>query len=842
MAFSGIQELRRAKLDERTVPAAGAQYSLPQRLIWCGVQVLRHAWLNVYAILALVAGVVFIFNVKQTRELLANLEYDWLFLGVLAAWAASIWYSMRVLSSTDFPGDAEPHPAAAGCTGWLNAETPRLAAFAGLVVIAATSSIFLTEVPSPHWIAPLCAGIVPLTWAVARLGNRSAGLEQGPVYRVSTLLAAAGAAAIAWYTWSTVPHAMRPDAEALHLEDVLIGACVVLTLVPLALKRTGTAAQWAMAGALALWAWVVFETARHHAGFSLPFCILALAAVGLWFVQARRRLFAIVEDPAAPKFDIGRPTVFALGVAFALQLALVVALTYSPIRLGMQIGTLGLFFLALALLAFFGIVWVFVPKYLTWPSLALVPLVWAVTVGNTPDHSLRGTKFAAKPAERPRLAEHYEQWRAQLPKRGDNPVFFVAAAGGGLRAAYWTATMLAAADDRTCGEFGRHVYAYSGVSGGSLGIAAYLAQRQVWEAKTPEGRCQTGRRAQIADMLGRDFLAPVAGSMLFAEMTQRYMPFKYLDEDRGTVLGKAWSAAWDDVFAQAKGRFDRPFLEIFGKAGPAVFLNATAVDTGRRAIASNVAARIPGAIDLFRPVREGALKTSGLTLREAVLNSARFTYVSPAATVHGCAKPNSDGGCSVDATVWDRLVDGGYFENSGLATLTDVMNAIPGDKSRFYVVVIDNSNESELACRQRRKGEFDANAEAPAGVPPLSGITAPIEALLHVREARGQLEVRRLATQFSCKERRILDWNLFGDQAERREAEAAGQEPALGWFLSRRSAKWISERAGEVALQFPFRHAACHDGPLPTEKVQTVVGERSQTNVFCPEPPKALKP
>jgi hypothetical protein len=196
----------------------------------------------------------------------------------------------------------------------------------------------------------------------------------------------------------------------------------------------------------------------------------------------------------------------------------------------------------------------------------------------------------------------------------------------------------------------------------------------------------------------------------------------------------------------------------------------------------------------------------------------------------------------VDATVWDRLVDGGYFENSGLATLTDVINAIPGDKSRFYVVVIDNSNESELACRQRRKGEADANAEAPAGVPPLSGITAPIDALLHVREARGQLEVRRLATVFSCKERRILDWNLFGDQKERREAEAAGQEPALGWFLSRRSAKWITDRAGEVALQFPFRHAACHDGPLPTASVQTVVGERSQTNVFCPEPPKALKP
>ena len=56
--------------------------------------------------------------------------------------------------------------------------------------------------------------------------------------------------------------------------------------------------------------------------------------------------------------------------------------------------------------------------------------------------------------------------------------------------------MLAAADDRTCGEFGRHVYAYSGVSGGSLGIAAYLAQRQIWERMPGPERCQTGRREE----------------------------------------------------------------------------------------------------------------------------------------------------------------------------------------------------------------------------------------------------------------------------------------------------------------------------------------------------------
>ncbi|MDR0781125.1 MAG: hypothetical protein LBF16_10600, partial [Pseudomonadales bacterium] len=49
--------------------------------------------------------------------------------------------------------------------------------------------------------------------------------------------------------------------------------------------------------------------------------------------------------------------------------------------------------------------------------------------------------------------------------------------GGGLRAALYTAVVLALADDRTCGDFGAHVFAASGVSGGSLGIATWAVMR-----------------------------------------------------------------------------------------------------------------------------------------------------------------------------------------------------------------------------------------------------------------------------------------------------------------------------------------------------------------------------
>jgi hypothetical protein len=657
------------------------------------------------------------------------------------------------------------------------------------------------------------------------------------VYRLGLPVIALGAAAIAFYAWSTVPQPMKPAPQGLHIEDYLLGLCVALTLAPLALGRRSAAAQWAMAAASFLWLWIMFRTADNHPWANLPFLVLVLAGFGLWFTDRRRELLRIRQEAAIRQFEVARQTFVALGVAVGLQIALVIALTIAPIPIGMRLGTLAILFLGLALLACFGIVWVFLPKYATLPSLAVVPLLWGTLAGNAPDYALPGTRFAKEPPARPRLTDHFKEWLTQVPGGADSPIFFVAAAGGGLRAAYWTATMLAAADDRTCGEFGRHVYAYSGVSGGSLGIAAYLAQRQVWENMHPVDRCQPGRREEMRRMLRRDFLAPVAGSLLFAEMTQRFVPFNYLEDDRGTTLAKAWSTAWDHVFDDAKGKFDQPFLEVFAPgSSPAVFLNATAVETGRRVLATNVERpRVPAAVDLFRPVRGlGALDTAGLTVRDAVLNSARFTYVSPAATVSACKEPAEDGTCPDYTKVWDRLVDGGYFENSGLATLSDVIRTLNASeaKRRFIVIVIDNSNESEVACPQRRAADAEANEEPSAlEVTALSGFTAPLEALLRVRESRGQLELRRVRAEFNCKEGRLLDWNLFGDHAERTEARAAGQEPALGWFLSQRSVKWIGQRANQVASQFPFRHAACNDEPLP--KGHTMVGERTQPNVLC---------
>jgi len=724
--------------------------------LWSLVYIVRYAWRNVYPLTALAAGVVFVVGVGQTPEILANLVVEpqelkkvdatqiphaVFFILALMVWALSTWYAMRLLSSTRFPADHPPHPHAAASVHWLNEELPRLGPLAGVATIACTASIFLAEDPTARWMPLLAAGIVPLTWSVASAADRVLRRWKGtherlyPVQLIPIALIALGAAAAGW---SSLP-ALRENEPWLreHWTALFLAVATLLLVLPWWLGRTGTnenrkrtfrrVVDLAMLALAALWLVVALAGAAEHRGFGVSMTILMLAAMGLWATSRRRELLGMPGDPGTPHsaekpmvgpFRIGLPTAFALGITFGFLVLFAVGFAKAPIILGNWMGTLAIVFVGLALWSFFGALWIYLPKLAGWPALGAVPILWLVVIGHSPDHSLRDASYRQAATPRPTLEEHFVQWQKTLPAGEARPIFFVAAAGGGLRAAFWTANVLATADDATCGEFGRHVYAYSGVSGGSLGIAAYLAQRQVWEAKKlkdPKVHCVRGRKEEITRMLGRDFLAPVAGSIMFAELASRFVHAP-LDNDRGTALAKSWSRAWDEEFrpAEATGRFDRGFLEVFaafsadGRAGPAVFLNATGVDSGRQVIVSNVANRVGaalGSVDLLREERKVALKTAGLPVREAVLNSARFTYVSPAGAVYKCNVDLVDGRCPDDReAIWERLVDGGYFENSGVATLSDVIQGLMASgmrKDNVFVIVIDNSSEPVLACRPR---------------------------------------------------------------------------------------------------------------------------------------------
>lgn len=817
------------------------------KLSWNVFHTFRYAWRNVFSLTALAAGAGFLVLVPQAHELLSTLfaatrleqvesvrlPHMGMFLASLVAWALSAWYAMRLLSSTRFERDADPHPAAAAWARWLNEHAPRLAPLLAVATVACTTSIFVGEKPSARWIAFVAAGVAPAAWGFAwildRLAHRVAAGRLDPARRehpveFGWMVAVAAAAALAgWLAWRGSPGAQEGEAWAWqHQLAALLGAILLVAFALWWRDRARRAVNLLMLAAFVLWSGAAVFAAIFVPGLWVALAALALAAGGLWLTTRRRELLRMSADPGIPseaaayrwkRFKINTGTLAAVAVTLALLALFAAGFSQAPIFLGTWMGSLAVLFLGLALWSFFGAMWIYLPKLGGLPALGAVPILVILAVELlrlAPDHSLRDTAF--EPAAPPRLKveEHFKAWRAEVYRDGEGgPVFLVAAAGGGLRAAFWTASTLAAVDDATCGEFGRRVYAFSGVSGGSLGIAAYLAQRRAWRE---EGRqpCERRRKDEMREVLGRDFLAPVLGSFVFAELARRIVPHP-LENDRGTTLARSWSVAWNERYgAGPQGLFDRPFLETFPARGaqPAVLLNSTSVDTGRRVIVSNVdfaRSEITDAVDLLSERRALKLKVAGLTLREAVLNSARFTYVSPAGEVRRCEEPLApDGGCPRE-TVWDRVVDGGYFENSGVATLADVLDILKAGpvegKPDVVVIVIDNSSEPVLAC-----GRSGQRAERAAQVKALSGATAPIEAFLNVREARARLEVRRLRKRFEC-DGQIIDWSLLGGVQKPQHAEEL-HHPPLGWFLSGSSVEAMLKRVDDVVGEFPFSFPA----------------------------------
>jgi hypothetical protein len=129
--------------------------------------------------------------------------------------------------------------------------------------------------------------------------------------------------------------------------------------------------------------------------------------------------------------------------------ALLVAFMVRPVWLPQYVGAPAIAVVAVGGIALFG------SMVLTYwflaqgsPAATTLALVLALLFGLVNDnHDVRLAR-ALSPLERVAPAEHYAAWRARHPVPAAStirePVVLVAASGGGIRAAYWTASALAA--------------------------------------------------------------------------------------------------------------------------------------------------------------------------------------------------------------------------------------------------------------------------------------------------------------------------------------------------------------------------------------------------------------
>lgn len=344
----------------------------------------------------------------------------------------------------------------------------------------------------------------------------------------------------------------------------------------------------------------------------------------------------------------------------------------------------------------------------------------------------RGLHYGAE--NRVSLDYFITQWREHARDAGcGDRIYLISSEGGGIRAAMWTVLVLDELDRRTGQRLWPCTLAVSGVSGGSLGLAAFALH---W--RDSGGRVD---RDALVDFMQSDFLAPVLGSLFGVDLVQRVIPFR-LFGDRGQALEQAWVREYAArVSGGAGSGFDIPLADTaFAPDGtplPALFLNTTVVDSGMRLVQHPFAPLeapelLPGNIDGAQWLpRE-------LPLFSAVHNSARFTLVSPAGTVR-----RREGDRVVRL---GQFVDGGYFENSAATVIEHLirkLRAQPDGAGRLRVIHI--SNDPAIAGFEPEGGDVCPGGRDDSEAKIYGEMRAPLIAILATRMARGEYARRALA-------------------------------------------------------------------------------------------------
>ncbi|WGD48566.1 hypothetical protein QA641_23200 [Bradyrhizobium sp. CB1650] len=431
----------------------------------------------------------------------------------------------------------------------------------------------------------------------------------------------------------------------------------------------------------------------------------------------------------------------------------------------------------------------------------------------TPDRPVTRCKVGATAGCVTTLPEEIERWVATSGAEPgkSNYVVFVAAAGGGLRAAYWTASILARLTDCIPG-FRNRLFAVSGVSGGSLGGALYTALLR--DRKTDEEgeapRCpdrpitildppavKTDMQARLSDFLEQDFLAPVTASLLFRDLPQALIPIQFIP-DRAAILANAFDQAWSESCSlrplgaecASPKQFSQSFFDVKSQEGwtPILFLNGTHEETGKRIITSRV--RIDqgnffDAFDFFDLVgRDVSLSTS-------VMNSARFPIISPAgALISSSLKPNG------------HIIDGGFFENNGAVTLQEVVVATLSHlKSKhpdyqwkpLVIEIVNDADEQEVDLARSRNTLFPRPRDEPIQMTSqpyeetefANQLFSAVTGLYATRTARGILASKMLSEFAVIRSE--------GEFAQFRLCPHMRPPPPLGWLLTAGSRKAMDQ-------------------------------------------------
>jgi hypothetical protein len=286
----------------------------------------------------------------------------------------------------------------------------------------------------------------------------------------------------------------------------------------------------------------------------------------------------------------------------------------------------------------------------------------------------------------------------------------VAANGGGIQAAAWTARVLTGLEE-VCRErlsdrcrFAESIRFISSVSGGSVG-AMYVTAAYT-NGSLPDKQALE----DIVARAKRSSLEHVGWGFLYRDIFRPLYPhFDY--EDRGSALEEAWQRDRD---LSAPVESWRP--DVAAGLRPANVFNATISDSGERFLIGTANPHRADGRRNFEDVFPGA----DIDIVTAARLSAAFTYVSPA------ARADTDDPASV------HFVDGGYYDLYGISSLVDWLDeALQSDQAPGTPGI------SRVLILQLRGAPPDTEAKGkPRGW--FYQVYAPLSALLGTR-GTGQL-------------------------------------------------------------------------------------------------------
>jgi len=413
----------------------------------------------------------------------------------------------------------------------------------------------------------------------------------------------------------------------------------------------------------------------------------------------------------------------------------------------------------------------------------------------------------------PTVEDAFDQWMASRPDKDrfdEYPVILVSAEGGGIRAAFFTAVTLARIADR-CPRMVGHIFAISGVSGGAVGAALFAAALKAWPLNTNDRRCDLKTptppvlEGALAQVLQDDHLSPLLARMLFPDAAQQILPFPINSFDRQRGLEFSIERSFRRIFGQdlMSGSIYNLRPDATHPSVPYLFLNTTEVQSGRRFVITPLFLQsqpFGGAEDWHWLDWD-----HGPPLSAAAGVSGRFPVFSPAGYFLNNARKA-------------RYVDGGYIDNSGAVTLSEIFDALYHLREEKYLVddngkkttkfamtalhignapacdvVRDEALKTAAGSSAQQRCDPNAQAQPAAG---LGELLSPFDAVLDVRSAQVEYNLYQLHNRIDLG----TDLGRF-DFHSRVQMYDRGIPVPLGWLLSDRVAaelrSQLDARSGE---------------------------------------------